>query len=120
MRDSGDATEYHELMHPNLLEAREKSKQGLGAWFERMDRTYIRPFLVYKYETIKDRMELEFEDVLQEYKIIQEELNEPDRSSSQFPHLQRLSREVKDHFEQSRQGERVGLLQQYVEAKMAK
>ena len=100
MRESGDATEYHELMHPNLLEAREKSKQGLGAWFERMDRTYIRPFLVYKYENIKGRMELEFEDVLQEYKLIQQELEESHHHSGTFSNLHRLSQEVKDHFEQ--------------------
>lgn len=40
-----------------------------------MDRAYIRPFLIHKYEVIKDRVELEFEDVLQEYKLIQEELD---------------------------------------------
>jgi hypothetical protein len=85
-----------------------------------MDRTYIRPFLIHKYEVIKDRVELEFEDVLQEYKLIQEELDYTMRESANFPMAHQLSKEVKDHFEQSRNGERVGLLQQYIEAKMAK
>ena len=75
-------------MHPNLIKARkEKSKKGCYAWFERIDEKYIRPCFIYKYDKIKDRMELEFEDVLQEYKLIQQELDEPDRLSATFTHL---------------------------------
>lgn len=40
-----------------------------------VDKKYIRPFLVYKYEKIKNRLEFEFEDVLEEYQLIENELN---------------------------------------------
>lgn len=40
-----------------------------------MDKRYIRPFLIYKYEKVKNRIEFEFEDVLKEYQMIEDELN---------------------------------------------
>lgn len=54
------------------------SKKGCMARFSYIDDRYIRPFLVYKYDKVKKRPEFDFEDVLQEYQQIEEELNNED------------------------------------------
>ena len=46
----------------------------MSCW-DRIDDKYIRPFLLYKYDRLKYRPEFEIEDVLNEYKIIEEEMN---------------------------------------------
>lgn len=40
-----------------------------------MEAQYVRPFLIYKYKASRKRIEFEFEDILKEYQIIEEELN---------------------------------------------
>lgn len=69
-------------MHPNLHKKAEQEiavssakKQQFLAWLERIDDRYLRPFLIYKYKKIKKRIEFEFEDILKEYKMIENELN---------------------------------------------
>ena len=49
---------------------------GCAAWFDKMEKTKIRPFLIYKYNKIKDMAKFDFEDILEEYKNIEEELND--------------------------------------------
>jgi len=44
-------------------------------WIECMEAQYVRPFLIYKYKASRKRIEFEFEDILKEYQIIEEELN---------------------------------------------
>ena len=41
-----------------------------------VDDKYLRPFLIYKYKKVKKRIEFEFEDILREYKMIENELNQ--------------------------------------------
>jgi hypothetical protein len=44
-------------------------------WLERFDDTKVRPCLIYRYKKVKKRIEFDFEDVLKEYQMIEEELN---------------------------------------------
>lgn len=69
-------THYNEFAHPNLEQENTEEIQGCMAVYDRFDDKYIRPFLVYKYDRLKLRPEFELEQVLDEYKMIEEELNE--------------------------------------------
>jgi hypothetical protein len=73
-------------LHPNLNKGdkdekgegedeEEKEKNKFVKWCEGLDTKYIRPFLIYKYKKLKGRVEFEFEDVLREYQMIEDELN---------------------------------------------
>lgn len=52
-----------------------KEKNKFIKWVEGLDHNYVRPFLIYKYKKQGGRVEFEFEDVLREYQMIEEELN---------------------------------------------
>lgn len=69
-------THYNEFLHPNVEDADENRVTGCMSCWDRFDDKYIRPCLVYKYDRLKYRPEFEIEDVLNEYKIIEEELND--------------------------------------------
>ena len=69
-------THYNEFAHPNLEQENENEIQGCMAVYDRFDDRYIRPLLVYKYDRLKLRPEFELEQVLDEYKMIETELNE--------------------------------------------
>lgn len=56
-------------------EESEKATGCLACW-DKFDDNWIRPYLIYKFDRLKERPEFEFEDMLEEYKIIEEELNE--------------------------------------------
>ena len=61
--------------------------------------------------------------MLKEYQLIQQELNDEADSSDENAEFRALSHEVASHFKDSRIGTNarpVGLLHQYIEAKMAK
>ena len=76
------ATHYEAFLHPNEIEQKLNSesdcdeKTGCTKVFSDFDNNYLRPFLVYKYDIIKDQPELEVEDYLKECKLIEEELIE--------------------------------------------
>lgn len=58
-----------------------------------VDDKYLRPFLIYKYKKVKKRIEFEFEDILREYKMIENELNQ---DSSDDEVLKNVPSEYKD------------------------
>ena len=74
-------THYGQFQHPNMEavpteeDELNAKKKGCQYWFNHIDDKFLRPFLVYKYDKVKKRPEFEFKDVLQEYKQIEEELN---------------------------------------------
>ena len=73
--DTSFKTHYNEFLHPNVEDADENTATGCMSCWDRFDDKYVRPFLVYKYDRIKYRPEFEIEDVLNEYRVIEEELN---------------------------------------------
>lgn len=77
-------THYNEFAHPNLEQENTDEIQGCMAVYDRFDDKYIRPFLVYKYDRLKLRPEFELEQVLDEYKMIEQELNEESMDELDF------------------------------------
>jgi hypothetical protein len=77
-----DNTHYNKFLHPNLIETPCQTEEcddpgWVILFFRRMDDIYIRPMFVYKYLKRKKRMyNFEIGDVLREYRLIQEELDE--------------------------------------------
>ena len=65
------------------MEDADENKNGCMSKFNYFDDKYIRPFLVYKYHKVKLRPEFELKDVLEEYQLIEEELNEIDEADDQ-------------------------------------
>ena len=63
-----------------------------------MDEMYIRPFLIHKFNKKKKRFEFEFEDVLRENQVIEEELNQDssdeDNTTSVYKQYKNLSHNV--------------------------
>ena len=53
-------------------------EKGFFAAIGRFDDNYIRPFLIYKYDRIKNEEEFEIEDVLDELKAMEDELHHID------------------------------------------
>lgn len=91
---------YHEFLHPNLHKKAEleiainsAKKVQFMKWLEKIDDKYLRPALIYKYKKIKKRIEFEFEDILKEYKMIENELNQ---DSSDDEVLKNVPSEYKD------------------------
>lgn len=124
------ATHYHEFLHPNLHKKADaisqldnKPRPKLVQKLEYIDDKYIRPFLVYKYHKIKKRFEFDFEDILQEYQNIEQELNqdsdtEDDDAQSQMPsQYKALSENIAN--DTTSQNGQYGLLSQYILTKMA-
>lgn len=93
-----------------------------------MDQQYIRPFLIYKYKKQKGRIEFEFEDVLREYQMIEDELNvdsEDDEDLQGVPEdLRAISQNLANSRNLANRKNTVdstnGLLAQYISQKMAK
>mmetsp|Transcript_5805 Transcript_5805/g.9937 ORF Transcript_5805/g.9937 Transcript_5805/m.9937 type:complete len:102 (+) Transcript_5805:1-306(+) len=78
-----DITMYQKFLHPNLEQTdneetttNSKKESGLINFFNRIDDKYIRPIFVYKYNKRKGRFNFEIEDMLKEYKMIEEELDD--------------------------------------------
>ena len=86
-----------------------------------MDNQYIRPFLIYKYDRKKKRFEFEFEDILKEYRMIEEELNQNSSEDEAYDGVpseyQALSHKVMSDMGSV---SNFGLLSQYVKTKMAR
>ena len=106
-------------------EEEDKEKPRLIAWLERMDNQYIRPFLIYKYDRKKKRFEFEFEDILKEYRMIEEELNVSSDEDEDLKGVPKELRDVTQHLVSQRFTSEVsyshtGLLSQYIQQKMAK
>ena len=78
---------------------------------------YIRPFLIYKYEKVKNRIEFEFEDVLKEYQMIEDELNLNSDEDEDLKGLPAEAREVSRNIMKSEYSHG-GLLSQYIQQKM--
>ena len=80
-------THYNEFVHPNLEEddevvedndgtlRRVTKRRGCIERFNEFDDTWLRPCCIYKYNKLKKRQNFEFVDMLDEYRQIQDELN---------------------------------------------
>lgn len=79
--------------------------------------------MIYKYNKIKKRIEFEFEDILREYKMIENELNQDSSEDEVFKDVpseyKQLSNELITSGNQSKH-QNFGLLSQYVRTKMAR
>lgn len=80
-------THYGQFQHPNMESVADEDQtintKSCLYRFNYFDDKYVRPFLVYKYDKVKQRPEFEVKDVLEEYKQIEEELNnEEDRADA--------------------------------------
>lgn len=76
-------THYHQIQHPNQLNgeaADGKAKNGCIAKIEEWDRKYLWPIFIYKHKRLLKRLAqgqtYEVEDMLQEYKQIEDEIYE--------------------------------------------
>ena len=67
-----------------------------------MDAQYIRPFLIYKYKANKKRIEFEFEDILREYQIIEDELNVDSDEDEDLLDIPKDLRSISHQFANSR------------------
>ena len=81
-------THYHQIQHPNQLNgeaADGKAKNGCIAKIEEWDRKYLWPIFIYKHKRLLKRLAqgqtYEVEDMLQEYKQIEEEIYETSSGS---------------------------------------
>lgn len=71
-------THYNDFVHPNMEkedDEPEEEKKSCLTIFNDFDDNFIRPYLIYKYDRIKGRPQYEVADMLEEYKMIEEELN---------------------------------------------
>ena len=57
-------TKYNEFVHPNMEGEESDKATGCLACWDRFDDRWIRPYLIYKFDRLKERPEFEFEDML--------------------------------------------------------
>ena len=81
-------TQYHQIQHPNQMNgeaADGKAKNGCIAKIEEWDRKYLWPIFIYKHKRLLKRLAqgqtYEVEDMLQEYKQIEDEIYETSSGS---------------------------------------
>lgn len=98
------------------MEVKKKSK--FVRWVAELDVRFIRPFLIYKYEKIKNRVEFEFEDVLKEYQMIEDELNLDSDEDDDLKGLPAEAREISRNLMKENYSHG-GLLSQYIHQKAA-
>ena len=87
-----NVTHFSEFKHPNEMstgggegEGGTKDHGKCFTFFDNIDKIRIRPCLIYKYHKIKLMSKFDFEDVLVEYKVIEDELNNDDNVGSVSP-----------------------------------
>ena len=85
-------------------------------WVSELDVRYIRPFLIYKYEKVKNRVEFEFEDVLKEYQMIEDELNMDSDEDQDLRNLPPEAKEISRNLMKENYSHG-GLLSQYIQQK---
>jgi len=70
------------------IKGKEVDKKGCMHRFNMFDENYIRPFLVYKFDRVKKlgMVNIEFEDILNEYQAIKEEIANADEDVLQEMH----------------------------------
>ena len=76
-------THYHQIQHPNQMNgeaADVKATNSCIAKIEEWDKRYLWPIFIYKHKRMLKKLKqgqlFEVGDMLQEYKLIEEELNE--------------------------------------------
>lgn len=70
------------------IKGKNEDKKGCMHRFNMFDENYIRPFLVYKFDRVKKMgmVNIEFEDILNEYQAIKEEIANVDEDVLQEMH----------------------------------